>query len=387
VRRLLVLVSAIMLVDTMFFAALTPLLPHYADELGLSKAGAGVLTAAFGVGTLVGSLPAGLLAARLGVKPTVLAGLGLLSATSLVFGFAQNIWLLDAARFIQGVGGACTWTGSLAWLVASAPPERRGELIGSAIGAGIGGALLGPAVGGAAAWVGTEPVFTGVALVGLSIAAVVAISPAARPTEAQALGALVARIREPELVLGMWLVCLPAILFGILSVLGPLRLDVLGYGAAAIGAAFLLSAGLEAVLSPLLGRLTDRRGPTPVLFGAILASTLVSLLLPWPNRAWLLAGLVVGAGLAYGAFWVPAASLLSRGAERTGLDQSLAFAMMNLAWAFGQGLGSFAGGTVGEHVGDAAPYAAAAGLCVVTFLVLGARRQQVAAERPRSQVV
>ncbi len=44
-RRLLLLVGAIVLVDTMFFAALTPLLPHYVHALHLSKAGAGVLSA------------------------------------------------------------------------------------------------------------------------------------------------------------------------------------------------------------------------------------------------------------------------------------------------------------------------------------------------------
>ena len=34
-RRLLVLVGAIVLVDTMFFSALTPLLSHYVDKLDL----------------------------------------------------------------------------------------------------------------------------------------------------------------------------------------------------------------------------------------------------------------------------------------------------------------------------------------------------------------
>ena len=137
-RRLLILVSAIMLVDTMFFAALTPLLPHYTDELGLSKTGAGILTAAFGLGTLVGALPSGLLAARVGVKPTALTGLGLLSATSLAFGFAESVWVLDAARFLQGVGAACTWTGAVGWLLSAAPPERRTRDRGLAPGAGRG---------------------------------------------------------------------------------------------------------------------------------------------------------------------------------------------------------------------------------------------------------
>ncbi len=39
--RLLALVCAIVGVDTVFFSALTPLLPHYAAAAGLSKAGAG----------------------------------------------------------------------------------------------------------------------------------------------------------------------------------------------------------------------------------------------------------------------------------------------------------------------------------------------------------
>ena len=168
-RRLLLLVSTIMLVDTLFYAALTPLLPHYADTLGLTKTGAGVLTAAFGVGTLAGSIPAGMLAARTGPKPVALLGLALLSATSLAFGFGHSIAILDAARFCQGFGGACTWTGALAWLVSRAPRERRGELIGSALGAGIAGALLGPLVGGAAASFGTRPVFGAVAAVGVGI--------------------------------------------------------------------------------------------------------------------------------------------------------------------------------------------------------------------------
>ena len=39
VRRLLLLTSAIVFFDTLFFTALTPLLPHYAQALGLGKAG------------------------------------------------------------------------------------------------------------------------------------------------------------------------------------------------------------------------------------------------------------------------------------------------------------------------------------------------------------
>ena len=133
-RRLLLLASAIVFVDTAFYAAITPLLPRYAEDLELSKSAAGILSAAYPAGTFAGALPGGWLAARAGVRPTVLLGLGVMAASSVAFAFADSIEVLDAARFVQGLGGACSWAGALGWLIGAAPRERRGELIGSAMG-------------------------------------------------------------------------------------------------------------------------------------------------------------------------------------------------------------------------------------------------------------
>ena len=46
-----------------------------------------------------------------------------MAVASFVFGYAHSLALLDGARFVQGVAGACTWAGGLAWLGAAVAPE------------------------------------------------------------------------------------------------------------------------------------------------------------------------------------------------------------------------------------------------------------------------
>jgi MFS family permease len=141
-RRLLPLVCALVAVDTILYAALVPLLPHYAHTYSLSKTGAGLLVAMYAIGALVGGLPGGFAAARFGPRTAVLAGLALMATASLAFGWAGTIEALWLGRFLQGFGSALTWAGSLSWLAAVTPRERRGAAMGTAMGAAVFGALL-----------------------------------------------------------------------------------------------------------------------------------------------------------------------------------------------------------------------------------------------------
>ncbi|MDQ5820056.1 MAG: MFS transporter [Actinomycetota bacterium] len=381
-RRLLLLVSALVLVDTMLYAALTPLLPHYAEEFGLSKQGAGALVATYAFGALVGGLPGGIAAARFGPRRAVLIGLALMTVAGVAFAFADSPWMLGVARFGQGFGSALTWSGSLTWLVAATPRERRGEAIGSAMGAAIFGALLGPVLGAAASFAGAQLVFSCVAALGLLLG-IWAFRTETVPPDPQPIRALGRAFREPRISAGLWLMVLPALLFGILSVLAPLALSRAGWGAVAIGAVFLVGASLEALLSPAFGRLSDRRGRLYPLRIAIVAAAAVTALLAVARPAPLTAVLVVCAALAFGGFWTPAMALISDGAERSGLAQGLGFGLMNLAWAAGNSVGPSAGGLLADRAGDAAPYLIASALCLGTLgaSLVGLRTRAAARSR------
>jgi MFS family permease len=371
--RLLLFASIVVLVDTSFYAAITPLLPDLTHQYDLSKSGAGLLAAAYPAGTFVGGLPGGWLAAKAGVKPTVMLGLALMTVASVGFAFGNSIGALDVARFVQGLGGAASWAGAMAWLTAGAPADRRGGLIGSAMGAAIAGALLGPVVGVAADLIGHAAVFCTIGAVGLALMAWAAYMPARKPNADSSWRGLLASLSDGRVRGGLLLITLPGLLFGTVAVLGPLRMHDLGASALAIGAVWLVAAAFEAVVSPLAGRFSDRHGRSGPLLAGLAAGMVTFALLPWPNTAWLFGLLIILGTPAVGLLWAPSMAMLSDGAEALGLEQGLAFGLMNLTWATGQTLGDLGGARLGQAAGDELPYLVLSALCAACFVVLRTR--------------
>jgi MFS family permease len=360
------------LVDTVFYAALTPLVPYFTGELGLSKSLVGLLSGAFGAGVLLGSAPGGYLVTRLGVKPTAVAGLGLMSVASLLFGFASGAWELVALRLVAGFGSALSWVSALTWLTAQAPEERRGEMFGTLGSAAVVGALLGPALGGVAATVGVSLTFALVCSVGLTVALWARFTPAPGPSPSgdRPLAAVFAAVFEPRLATGLVFIGFSPLLFGGLTVLAPLTLSGFGWGAAAIGGIFLLAALFEATVHPLLGRWSDRAGYRPPVVAGLLASLAILISLPLAPAAPLVALLVVIAGGAFNAPLVPGTALLSRNAESAGIVGAFAFGAANFAWASGYAIGASLGGTLADLGGDVLSYLFLAAACLLALLLL-----------------
>lgn len=368
-RRLLLLVGAIVLVDLMFYAAIVPLLPWYEERFGLGKTGAGVLAGSYAAGTLLGSLPSGWLAARIGSRRTVIVGLVLLSLSSVGFAFGRSIEMLDAMRFLQGLGGACSWAGGLGWLLSVAPPEDRGKTIGKALSAALMGLLLGPALGALAREIGPEAPFTAVGVLG-AVLVVIAMRAPAAPPAVRSSRPLSTALGDRVIRLGMVLVFVPALVFGAVEVLVPLELDRLGATSVAIAVTFIVAAAIEGVVQVYAGHATDRHGRLwPVRIGLAGAFAFV-LLLPLPQAALALAVLVTVGSVVTGALNTPAMALLSDGVEAARIDHGFGFALVNLVWAGGQVVGTVGGGALASGTSDAAVYLLLAAACGVTLAVM-----------------
>jgi MFS family permease len=365
-RRLLIFASAMVFFDVVFFAAIAPLLPDYVARFDLSKAEAGILTASYAAGTLLAAIPAGVLATRKGPRRTVIVGLFLLGGGSLAFGFANQIALLDLARFVQGVAGALIWSGALTWLISAAPPERRGAVIGTALGTAIGGALFGPALGGLAAEVGTEPVFSAVFVIALAFAALAARMPEPGPPERQDMREVLTAVFSRPVLMVVFFVTVPSLTFGILEVLLPLQIHDLGGGHALIAGAWVVAAALEAVFAPIAGHYSDRIGRRiPFVAGLGACATAMVMVALADTLPMVIAGLFcssLGAGLCF----APILAMLSETAEASNLPQGYAAALANIAWASGQVLGAVAGAAAAGAFGNAAPSYVVAAMLLIT---------------------
>ena len=357
----------------MFFSAITPLLPTYVDRFDLSKTGAGILSGSYAAGAVLGTLPAGWLVTRVGSRRTLLFGLVVMSISSVVFAFGTSVAVLDASRLLDGMGGACAWVGGMGWLIALAPPEQRGTTIGEAMSAALAGVLLGPVLGAIAQGVGPEVPFTVVGAFAALLAIAALWMPVPPPAVVGTKRPFAVALRSARVRTGAWLVLVPALVFGTIEVLAPLELDRLGASGLAIGATFLVAAGLEGVGQVLAGRATDRLGRgAPIRVG--LAGTVAFLLLvPLPDAAWLFAPLVVVGCVLSGIVNTPAITVLSDGVERCGLDYGLGFAIVNLVWGGGQVVGAVAGATLAGATSDAVAYLLLAAVSAVTLAGLRSR--------------
>jgi len=191
--------------------------------------------------------------------------------------------------------------------------------------------------------------------------------PAPRPAVPQSLREAFAAVGDRRMGLGLWLTMLAGLAFGVLDVLAPLRLAELGATALVIAGTFLAAAGVEAALSPVAGRVADRRGALVPIRCSLAVAVAISLLAPTLASVWVLVPVLIAGMPAFGTLFTPAMTLVSEGAEHRRLDQGLAFGLGNLAWAAGQTVAAAGSGALAQATSDLVPYSLLAAACLVTL--------------------
>ena len=309
------------------FGALLPVMPIYFTQHGVDLALLGVVVAAWPAARLVTEPIFGMIADRTRRVPLLIVGLlvsGAAVGLSLVFVGALQFVIL---RAVAGIGTAIYDPAARGYLADATPAERRGEAFGLYGASQMGGLMMGPAIGGfgAAVFGGVEFVFVFSAIASFAAAVVVALRVAERPhlhwasrvpatavSEFPSAGATVEaeaatdrgrddeRARDnapgshssaPSSMVNRLLIA--ALIFGFASyfsggvyeVIWTLFLTSRGGGLDLVGLTFAIFGGVVLVLSPIAGRMVDRRGGFAFIIFGLFATGAMSLAYPFLTTA------------------------------------------------------------------------------------------------------
>jgi len=145
-KRLLI-IFLILFTEVLGFSSVMAIIPYLADDLGLNEFQIGLVLSIFSICQLFASPITGKLSDKYGRKPLLL-----FSQTSTFIGFfllgiASNVWILVAARLVDGLLGS-NMTVAQAYISDVTTPKYRTKMFGyssAVFGAGL---IFGPVIGG-----------------------------------------------------------------------------------------------------------------------------------------------------------------------------------------------------------------------------------------------
>lgn len=151
-RHALIFVTITVLLDTIGFGIIMPVLPQFLMGLAvvtLAEASsiAGYLVVAYAGLQFLFAPVIGNLSDRFGRRPVLLVSLGMYSVNYLIAGLATTLWVLFLGRFLTGITSATYATANALIADVSDPDERAQNfgLMGLAFGLGF---IIGPSLGG-----------------------------------------------------------------------------------------------------------------------------------------------------------------------------------------------------------------------------------------------
>lgn len=250
-----------------------PLVPRLAEEAGPARLG--WVFAAYAACLVVSQIVAGVLADRLGAARVLVGALTLYAGTLFGFAIFRGLWGVLAMRALEGLAVGAVFPAVMALVVAGAPIERRGRVMGTVMGLGGIGFLIGPVLGERLARYGLAWPFVAAGCIALAAMATIAVAAGrdslGEAARAEAGGEPLAALMRIELkglarrltTPAFWGLVLPLMAvkanFSTLQAELPLiGRDVLHVTPAEVGWLFVLTAAAYGLVSPLAGRLADR---------------------------------------------------------------------------------------------------------------------------------
>ncbi len=396
----LALCSVGFLALTGYAMARTPVLPYYAEVLGVSPFWAGLVVSASTITGIFLKAPAGALSDALGRRAALFLAMLVFAVPPFIYLAVTNFGQLLALRFLHGLATAIFGPVAAA-TVADLFRQNRGEAMAWFTSAVSAGKLLGPALGGFVLYSGFgtgEAEFGGyhfyatflvAGLLGVAAFAAVVLwlLPVMGQAAARDAAARDAAAREG----GAVQLALARMVRGLREVAGDARVlaasgaDSMAYFANGALELFLpfygLAIGLDSrqvgllwsvqvvaalVARPLLGRLSDRMGRRPlILLGlVVIAAALVAV--PWLEQLpWLI--LLFGVyGLGQAVVDSSTTALVADLSQQR--NYGAAMGVQGTLYDVGHAAGPLAAGLIIDHYGYQATFLVVAGLLLLTAL-------------------
>jgi MFS transporter, DHA1 family, tetracycline resistance protein len=169
----MIVMLLVVFVDLLGFGVIIPLLPFYGEHFHASPAVITTLMSTYSGVQLLSAPLWGRLSDRIGRRPVILISTSASVVAYLWLSGADALWMLFAARAVQGLAGG-NISVAQAYIADITTPENRAKGMGG-LGAALGlGFVLGPAIGGLLA--GGDPVNVNVALPSLAAAGLSAVA-------------------------------------------------------------------------------------------------------------------------------------------------------------------------------------------------------------------
>ena len=359
------ILTAISFTVALGFGIVAPDIPAFARHFGVSTAAAASVVSAFALMRIVGALPAGRLADRLGQPAVMAVGIAIVAVSSIVAGFSGSFAELIILRGAGGFGSAMFGVSAQTLLLVSVPAEQRGRASGLFAGGFLVGGISGPALGGIiAAWSMRAPflIYGGLLIVPAVIAAAVLREKSSRraetaPRERRAFAEIAGALRDRAYRAAATANLADGFAaMGVRSAIVPLFVrDILHRSAIWTGIGFLVVAALNAGALLPAGRLADRFGRRPVIVsGCLVAAAGLVMLALLPGLTGYLAAMAVF-GLGSGFLDVGPAAMLGDILGRQGGTVVATYQMAG-------DVGTVSGPVTAGYLVDVASYGAAFGL-------------------------